>query len=396
VEEYTHEEAIILEATFHACPNPILALEPVCDGEKVVVDFAILTANKALGTFLDRPGEHLTGCLMRRDLPLLASYGLFECYTTALHLDKPVQVDLFLEERNKWVEVSMVRNTTGLVVILTDVTEKKGIEQKLKRNYVEQVTLNQALRQSNHDLQQFASTAAHDLQEPLRKILLFAHLLRDKQETGPGDGGLVYIDKILRSALRTQTLISDVLAYASLPTQGVPFTRTSLKDLVGDILEDFELPIREKQARVFLFMGPLPEADIHPAQIRQVFQNILGNALKFTRPDVPPVIRISADLVARPAFDAPPLENPGTFQFLRGVYVRIRLRDNGIGFNEQFSSAIFDLFQRLHSKDKYEGTGIGLAIAKKIVEAHRGVITAHGWEGEGAEFTLILPLRQPA
>ncbi|TDX01683.1 phospho-acceptor domain-containing protein [Dinghuibacter silviterrae] len=388
----------MVQDTFHACPHPILALGPVFDAGGCLTDFAILTANHALGVFLDRPGLDFTGCLMRRDLPMLGSYGLFEVYATALQRDRPMQVDLYLEERGKWVEVALVRNPQGLVATITDVTEKKRVEQQLKSNYVEQVTLNRALRQSNHHLQQFASTASHDLQEPLRKILLFSQLLKDKYGPDLQEGGLVYIDKILRSALRTQSLITDVLAYASLPTQGVPFERTSLKNLLADILEDLELVIREKKARIFLFMGPLPDADVLPGQIRQVFQNILGNALKFTRDDVPPVLRISADLIARPAFDAPALEllDPGTALSERGTFVRIRFCDNGIGFDPQYAGTIFDLFQRLHSKDKYEGTGIGLAITKKIVEAHGGMITARGREGEGAEFTLLLPLRHRA
>lgn len=268
---------------------------------------------------------------------------------------------------------------------MLDVTELKKAEQEIKamneeleikvaRRTRELADLNRDLEQSNHDLQQFASVASHDLQEPLRKILIFSNLLRDRFGEALDGVGLTYIDKVLHAAQRTKSLVTDILNYSSLNSQSYRFERISLSEIVSELLDDFELVIREKQAEVF--SDVLPEADVIPGQIRQVFQNILSNALKFSRESVKPVIRITCES--------------------DGERVRIHIRDNGIGFDEKFSAAIFNLFQRLNSKDRYEGTGIGLAITKKIIERHNGQVMAHSREGEGAEFVVVLPLRQGA
>ena len=157
-----------------------------------------------------------------------------------------------------------------------------------------------------------------------------------------------------------------------------------LNEIVSELQEDFELIIEEKKAQINV--TPLPCVDVNKGQIRQVFQNILSNALKFSKADVAPVINISAKRIADKSFDSKEQED--------GLYCLISIQDNGIGFDEKYVQNIFSLFERLNSKDKYEGTGIGLAIAKKIIEKHNGLITAMSKEGQGAEFQIILPLAQ--
>ncbi|RYY91680.1 MAG: hybrid sensor histidine kinase/response regulator, partial [Chitinophagaceae bacterium] len=153
---------------------------------------------------------------------------------------------------------------------------------------------------------------------------------------------------------------------------------------VSEVLSDLELFIEERDAVVEV--GTLPELEAVPGQLRQVLQNIISNALKFTRPGVAPHIRIKSDRISALEFDAP-LDEAGNF-------CRLTLSDNGIGFDEQYANKIFTIFQRLHSREKYDGTGIGLAITKKIVDRHNGIVTAHSKEGEGSTFVIVLPLRQ--
>lgn len=373
----------IVRGIFNSSPSAILALRSLRDVHNNITDLSILAANDAAGIFLSHPGSDFTGLKILQDVPLLASNGLFDLYTTVIQLNRKMHIDLYLEEQQKWVEVTAVKMMDGLVATFTDITEKKLGEQKVALRTKELGDLNRDLEQSNHDLQQFASVASHDLQEPLRKILIFSNLLKERYGASLVDGGGTYLDKILHSALRTKALVTDILNYSRLSSQSFRFERTSLTEVISDILDDLELAIRDKQAEIHL--DPLPEVDVIPGQIRQVFQNIVGNALKFTHEGVAPVIRISGERVIAKRFDAP--------ADVKGPYVRVCIRDNGIGFDEKFSTAIFNLFQRLNSKDSYEGTGIGLAITKKIVERHEGLIIAHSREGEGAEFVLLLPLR---
>lgn len=274
------------------------------------------------------------------------------------------------------------------VVTTIDINDQKQLSELLERKVQERTTellnTNYALEVSNNDLQQFASVASHDLQEPLRKIHMYASMLRDRKLTA-NDGGAPYIEKIMASSSRMKSIITNILNYSKLSAQDIKFELTNIRTLISEILEDLEVAIREKNARIEVSDFPLIETV--PGQIRQVFQNIIGNALKFSKPKSEPVVKIEAVRVIRKAFDAPENSN--------GQWCRITIVDNGIGFNPKFAEQIFLIFQRLHSKDSYEGTGIGLAIAKKIIEKHNGIISAVGNDGEGACFTIVLPVHQP-
>ena len=229
---------------------------------------------------------------------------------------------------------------------------------------------------SNHDLQQFASVASHDLQEPLRKILIFSGLLKSKHAGELPEESLQHLEKIISSSGRMRTMIIDILSYSGLAVNNRQFELTSLNDIVQEVLDDFELLIQDKQARFEI--DKLPEIEVNHGQIRQVFQNLIGNALKFSKIDETPVIRIKS------------LERNENSE---ESYCYISISDNGIGFDEKYGEKIFSLFQRLNTKDKYEGSGIGLAITKKILDKHNGSITATSKEGVGSEFVITLPLR---
>ncbi len=256
------------------------------------------------------------------------------------------------------------------------------LEQKVRERTEELREINKSLEASNHDLQQFASVASHDLKEPLRKIQLFGAILRDRfLQTDPN--ALSYMERIVGSSERMARLINDLLSYSRLSVASINET-ADFNKIIQEILVDLELMITERNA--VITVEKMPQIEAVPGQIRQVFQNIISNALKFSRKDVPPQVNISAETVTD--------LNPDSAAFAGGQYCRIVIRDNGIGFNEKYLSKIFTIFQRLHTSDLYEGTGIGLAIAKKVIDKHGGLITARSREGEGATFIIVLPLKQ--
>lgn len=243
---------------------------------------------------------------------------------------------------------------------------------------------NSELETSNNELMQFASVASHDLQEPLRKIHIFSNMIKERYLKEAESGAVDYINRIIKSSSRATRLINDLLSFSRLSSESL-FKKTDLNEIVEEVLGDIELAILEKKAKIE--MDKLPVIDAVPGQMRQIFQNILTNALKFSKENVPPHVQIRCDLIDSLKFD-------GAQKTQDGNYCRISIKDNGIGFDPQYAAKVFTIFQRLHPREKYEGTGIGLAIAKKIIEKHNGIITAQSKEGEGAEFVMVLPITQ--
>jgi signal transduction histidine kinase len=225
------------------------------------------------------------------------------------------------------------------------------------------------LQRSNSELEQFASVAAHDLQEPLRKIRMYGERLRERPELG--DDSRSDVVRMDAAATRLQRLIDDLLDLARVNSRGRELVRVDLDEVAGEVMGDLDPRLRDVGAHVEI--GELPAVLGDSAQIRRVLQNLLSNALKFHRPDVPLVVRVSSETLAE------------------GRCV-ITVEDNGIGFDDQYAERIFGAFQRLHGRSEYDGTGIGLSIARKIAWRHGGDITATGVPGEGASFRLTLPL----
>jgi light-regulated signal transduction histidine kinase (bacteriophytochrome) len=254
----------------------------------------------------------------------------------------------------------------AILLAIEDVTEQRLAERRLARQRRE-------LERSNAALIEFASVASHDLQEPLRKILSFGERLATA--AGPalvGDARL-YLDRMLSGATRMRSLIQDLLAYSQVGTGTRSFTPTDLSMVAREVIADLEPAMAESGGHIAV--GQLPVIDADGFQMRQLLQNLLGNALKFHRKDVPPVIRLSAT-------------SAGSESCI------ITVADNGIGFNDEHHEKIFRMFERLHGRAQYEGSGIGLAICRKIVERHGGTIAATSSAGEGATFTVTLPVTQ--
>jgi PAS domain S-box-containing protein len=262
----------------------------------------------------------------------------------------------------------------GAVVSMRDVTDRKEAERKLRE-------LNTELVRSNAELEQFAYIASHDLQEPLRKIQAFGDRLTTKYRAAVPEAGREYIDRMQTSAGRMRRLINDLLDYSRVTSQARPFARLNLTRLVREVVSDLLVEGTGADVRV----ADLPEVEADPTQMRQLFQNLIANAVKFHRPGVPPVVEVSGEWVIDPP--ARPGAGPDPV-------CRISVRDNGIGFDEKYLGRIFQVFQRLHGRDEYEGTGVGLAVCRKIAERHGGSITAHSRPGDGATFVVTLPARQ--
>ena len=260
----------------------------------------------------------------------------------------------------------------GAVVIVRDIRERKRAEAELH-------TLIEKLRQSNAELEDFAHVASHDLQEPLRKIQAFGDRLRSRYGEALTDEGRDYLARMQSAAQRMQRLINDLLAFSRITTKAQPFVPVDLGQVAADVVHDLELRLHETQGEVRI--GELPVIEADPLQIRQLLQNLVGNALKFHRPGVPPVVEIEAGIL-----HAPRANGNGRCE--------LTIRDNGIGFEEQYVERIFTMFERLHGRGKYEGTGIGLAICRKIAQRHHGDISARSTPGAGATFVITLPLKQ--
>jgi PAS domain S-box-containing protein len=250
----------------------------------------------------------------------------------------------------------------GFTAINTDITELKHTQLSLER--------------SNHELESFAYVASHDLKEPLRKIQSFGERLKSTAAESLGSEGRDYLERMLKAAVRMNGLIDDLLTYSRVTSTHHPFTSVDLAAVAREVLDDLSAMIERTGASVTL--GELPVLEADPTQMRQLLQNLVANALKFHRQGVPPVVSVRATLDPR-------LQR-----------CELRVEDNGIGFEEKYTDRIFNVFQRLHGRVQYEGSGIGLAICRKIAERHGGTIGARSTPGEGATFHVSLPLRQHA
>ena len=289
-------------------------------------------------------------------------------------LKKRTTIKQFLRDGRVMAVMNEPMADGGTIATYQDITTLERHEERLR-------AYNKKLASSNKELQEFAYVASHDLQEPLRKIEAFGdRLVRKHGESLPEEGKL-FVDRMQNAAYRMRQLINDLLSYSRVTTKAKPFETVALTEVLEGVVSDLQIRIQESNATVEI--GDLPQLDADAIQMRQLFQNLLSNALKFKKPDVDPVIKISANERFVES------ENKESIK-----YWRIEIADNGIGFDNQYKDQIFTIFQRLHGRMEYEGTGIGLATCRKIVERHNGAIDASGEPDVGSTFLIDLPAYQ--
>jgi PAS domain S-box-containing protein len=279
-------------------------------------------------------------------------------------------------------------NHIGFSKITRDLTEPKQVEEALKQSNQELLKITEELTETNKQLEivndnlrEFASIVSHDLKEPLRKITTFTGMILMKEKETMSESSLTMMNKISNASSRMNVMIDDILSFANL-SQNQQFDHVDLEASLQDVLDLLEQTIKDKNAHITT--DHLPTAYVIGSQFRQLFQNLISNALKFSREGVDPEINITHQFADASEVATHHL-NPAN------QYLRIVVQDNGIGFSDEDADFIFGLFKRVHGRHKYEGSGLGLGICKKVVENHGGEIIAHAEEGKGATFTILLP-----
>lgn len=290
---------------------------------------------------------------------------------------------LHREGKTVWTlqSMSLLRDQAGeplyFILQVQDITERKRAEEDLK-------AFAEKLERSNRELQDFASVASHDLQEPLRKVQAFGDRLKQECNEALSDRGKDYLDRMLNAVRRMQNLINDLLSFSRLTLKAQPFTPVDLAEVTKEVvLTDLDAVIEKTGGRVEI--GTMPILDADPLQMRQLMQNLISNGLKFHRGEIVPVIRVFSSVIT---------ERRRPWSTNGNELCQLFVEDNGIGFDNKYLDRIFAPFQRLHAKNEYEGTGMGLALCRKIVERHNGNITAKSTPGQGATFIVTLPVKQ--
>lgn len=344
-------------------------------------DWRYTQINPAAANMFHMRPEQLLWKTLWEMWPAAYDHPLGAHFRRSLQENIPLQFETFYPEPlNRWFECRCHPTPEGLVTFFSDITERKHSEDGLRRSEQRYRSLHAELElrvqartteleRRNLELQEFTFVAAHDLSEPLRKIQVFGSLLGERSADRLDEHERDYISRITGAAGRMQDLLDALLRYSRVDTKGQEFTPARLEDVVKDAVSDVDVLMNEVAARVEI--GPLPTVMGDPNQLRQLFQNLLANAVKYHRSEVRTVIKIKGE------------EENGN--------CRILVEDNGIGFDEKYMEKIFQPFQRLHGRNEYPGIGMGLAICRKIVERHHGTITAKSTPGKGSTFIITLP-----
>ncbi len=360
-----------LRSLFTAMTEGFALHEIVTDGSGVPVDYVIMDVNPAY--------ERQTGLTADAVIGKKASevYGTeeppyFDVYAEVAETGEPTNFEAYFAPMGRYFRISAFSPNQGeFATVFEDVTERRLSQQRLAEK-------TEALARSNAELESFAYIASHDLREPLRKVQAFGDRLRDRYADVLDERGLDYLTRMQGASRRMHALIDDLLIYSRVTTKAKPFEPVDLNDVVAEAVADLEMRIEETGGRIEV--GSLPTLDADRVQIRRLMQNLIGNALKFHKPGVAPVVRVTGEIVSGDA----PSERRG----------RITVADNGIGFDLKYVEQIFAPFRRLHGRSTYEGTGMGLAICRKIATRHGGDITVESEPGQGARFAVVLPLDQ--
>ncbi|RYF66419.1 MAG: PAS domain-containing sensor histidine kinase, partial [Cytophagaceae bacterium] len=387
------EQADLLQMVIDAQPSGVALYKAVrekaSDGQPgSIIDFTIELVNSANLKTSKRAMSQLIGKRMLTLFPDEEGYAFFELVAEVATTGNVKEWVLpnIVDGVYSWFKSSLIRHGDMVLFTFLDVSELKHQHKALE-------VANTELRRSNENLQQFAYVASHDLQEPLRKIQSFGDLLANNYAVLLDENGRDMISRMQSAAQRMSLLITDLLNYSRVSTQRSPFEPISLTQLLGTVIDDLYVAVQESGA-VFEY-GDLPVLMGDKPQLSQLFRNLLANAVLYRRPNVSPVVRIAVQQLAPDDLPALVVETdiPLTTDQSTGIqfFYEISITDNGIGFDEKYLDRIFQVFQRLHNKAAYPGTGVGLAICRKVVENHRGAMTATSTPGKGSTFRVYLP-----
>jgi PAS domain S-box-containing protein len=385
-DEKLKEEALqtsrdLLSSVLSSSLDGITVLSAVRDDAGALVDFECELVNPQAEKMLGTTAEDLIGHRLRRIMPEQEEKGLFDAYCEVVDTGEPFEGEVEYEVNGEtaWFQVMAVSVDDGVAVTFRDISERKEAAQAM-------AAANAKLERRNRALRDFAYIASHDLQEPLRKIRAFSNLVLEDYAAAVDDTGADYLARMQDAAERMSQLINDLLVYSRITTQAQPFEPVDLQAVAENVRNDLDLQIADVDGTVEV--GELPTVEADPTQVRQLLQNLIGNGLKFHKPDTPPHVRVAA--AVEPAPEA--LQQEGRLDASCSDMCRLTIADNGIGFEESHTDRIFSPFKRLHGRDEYEGTGMGLAICRRIVERHGGDISVESRPGEGTTFTVLLPV----
>ncbi len=383
IERERQRQSKLVESVLNGSLNGLIAYESVRDASGRLTDLRVIAANEAGARMQNCTVDALIGSTLTAMSGTALEPGLFERYARTVETGEAQRVEsqYTKDGRESWVDSSVVQFGDGMLMTFFDITSMKQSEQALQKTIGE-------LQRSNQNLERFAYVASHDLQEPLRKITAFGDMLQSQYGSSLGTQGIGLVQRMQTATQRMQALIKDLLSFSRVTTLTAPFKRIDLQAVVDGVLSDLETVIREKRAVLDVTSLPYLEGDA--SQLRQLFQNLLSNALKFGRPGDIPLIRIDCEVITGSAIQPMPGVTVALSDRTRSFFV-ITVSDNGIGFDEKYLDRIFTIFQRLHSRNEYPGTGIGLAVVQKVVENHKGYLNARSEPDKGAEFMIYLP-----
>lgn len=361
-----------LRKVIDSSSNGIVFMKAVRGQGNKITDMEYVMANKLAGELLNVPSKELVGSRLRKQFVGLG----FDDYKEVVETGRTSKREFYFEQLDVWLTTYATKLEDGCVVTFDDITESKENEKEL-------LLINEQLRELNQNLEQFAYVASHDLQEPLRKIRAFGDRLQTKFKAEIGKKGNDYIERMNSAASRMQVLINDLLKYSRTTRKSRDFEEVDLNELINEIMIDLESRINDTKAKIEVSRLGVVKGD--KVQLRQLFQNLISNAIKFTPGDRKPEVRIKRKLKnIKEVFER--VEARESEQF-----VVVSVEDNGIGFKKEYADRVFKIFERLHGRSEYQGTGIGLAICQKVVQNHNGYIKAESEEGEGAKFIVALP-----
>jgi signal transduction histidine kinase/CHASE3 domain sensor protein len=385
VNEELEETQIFLNSLINLLPNGISIYEAVRNEQDEIVDFSIKFLNTVSIDIINKPYNELVGKSVMEVYSGIVQSGYFDKLKNVVETGEPLNFVIYYdypEIEPGWFHNIMAKMGDGVMVTYMDVTEFNQQKHEIEKINIELERKNIELIKNNTELTSFNHIASHDLQEPLRKINTFISRLKDSDESNLSEQGKQYFDRIVNAATRMQKLITDLLVFSNTSSSNKKFEAVDLNLILQSVMHD--LTELSKGAEANIKIENLPVVNGVEFQFHQLFMNLLSNAIKYSKPNQIPEVQITYNIVQKSQIET-------TEELIADTYHHIAIADNGIGFKEIYADKIFKLFQRLHDKTQYEGTGIGLAICKKIVDNHNGHMTVNSTEGVGSTFHVYLP-----